>query len=127
MRHLAIGIGVVLVLLAAAGILTQTDNSAAAGTVSSAGYGTDGYLTGSAGSTLGLVLAGHSSNDYGYSDDSGRKYRRHHKARSCGTGRVWVAGHRDRHGAWVPGHYRQVRWIAGHHNRYGKWVSGHCG
>jgi len=129
MKHLAIGIGVVFVLLAAVGVLTRTDNFAAAGTETStgSGYGADGYLTRSTGSALGLVLAGYSTDDHGYSDDSGRERRRHHKARSCGTGRVWVAGHRDRHGAWVAGHYRHVRWMAGHRNRYGKWVAGHCG
>jgi hypothetical protein len=127
MRNLAIGIGVIFVLLAAAGVLTLTDNLAAAGSQTSAGFRTEGYPARSAGSALGMVLAGYSSDDYGYSDDSVREGRRHHKTRSCGTGRVWVAGHRDRHGTWVAGHYRHVRWIAGYHNRYGKWVAGHCG
>jgi len=127
MKRLAIGIGVVFVVLAAAGVLTRTDNFAAAGTETAAGYGDDGYLAHSAGSALGMVLAGYSSDDRGYSDHSGRERRSHHKAQSCGSGRVWVDGHRDRHGAWVAGHNRQVRWIAGHRNRHGKWVAGHCG
>src|SRR5512143_4092471 len=121
MKNLAIGIGVAFVLLAAAGVLTRTDNFAAAGTETAAGYGADGYLAGSAGSALGMVLAEYSSDDRGYSEDSGREHRNHHRSQSCGSGRAWVAGHHNRHGAWVAGHYRHVRWIAGHHNRNGKW------
>jgi hypothetical protein len=65
MKHLSIDIGIVLVLLAAAGVLTRTDRIAAAGTETSAGYGADGFPASSAGSGLGLVLAGYASDDYG--------------------------------------------------------------
>jgi hypothetical protein len=127
MKSLAIGIGVVFVFLAAAGVLTRTDNSAAAGTETAAGSGADGYLAHSAGGALGMVLAEYSSDDHGYSDDSGRDRRSHHRSGVCAPGRVWVRGHHNRHGVWVAGHYRHVRWIAGYHNRYGKWVPAHCG
>lgn len=49
---------------------------------------------------------------------------------------VWVPGHHDRYGRWIPGHYRHTHrhhhhhrygrvWVPGHYNRYGRWVPGH--
>ena len=42
-------------------------------------------------------------------------------------GKVWINGHHNRYGAWVPGHWRHRHWVHGHHNRHGAWVPGHCG
>jgi hypothetical protein len=38
---------------------------------------------------------------------------------------VWVPGHYNRHGGWVPGHWRKSVWVPGHHDRYGRWIPGH--
>ena len=41
-------------------------------------------------------------------------------------GKVWVAGHHNRHGKWIGAHWHHRHWVRGHHNRYGKWIPGHC-
>ncbi len=41
--------------------------------------------------------------------------------------RVWVRGHTDKDGNWIPGHWRRARWIAGHKNQDGVWIRGHWG
>jgi hypothetical protein len=45
-------------------------------------------------------------------------------AQPCG--RVWVEGHHDRYGRWVPRHWRYLHWVPGHYNHFGEWVPGHC-
>ncbi len=40
-------------------------------------------------------------------------------------GKVWVDGHNNRDGKWIPAHWRHKRWVPGHHNAGGKWVPGH--
>jgi len=34
--------------------------------------------------------------------------------KTCSTHRQWVSSHHNRHGRWVPGHYRQVESCRGH-------------
>ena len=41
-------------------------------------------------------------------------------------GKVWVKPHRDRHGRFVPGHYKRLHWVPAHRDRYGVWVPGRC-
>ena len=40
---------------------------------------------------------------------------------------VWVRGHYNRAGEWVPGHRRNLVWVPGHNDRDGNWVAGHWG
>jgi len=41
--------------------------------------------------------------------------------------KVWVDGHYNKHGKWIPAHWKRLHWIPGHHNRHGEWIPGHCG
>ncbi len=41
--------------------------------------------------------------------------------------RVWVRGHNDPNGNWIPGHWRPARWIEGHKTSDGRWIRGHWG
>ncbi len=41
-------------------------------------------------------------------------------------GKVWVEGHNNPGGKWIPGHWHHKHWVPGHHNAEGKWIPGHC-
>ena len=41
-------------------------------------------------------------------------------------GRVWVEGHYNGYGRFIPPHWRYLHWVPGHYNHYGAWVPGHC-
>ena len=41
-------------------------------------------------------------------------------------GKVWVEGHHNHEGKWIPGHWRKQRWVPGHRNAEGKRIPGHC-
>ena len=41
--------------------------------------------------------------------------------------KVWVEGHRDKHGKWIKAHWKHLHWIPSHHNRHGELIPGHCG
>ncbi|MHC1743386.1 MAG: hypothetical protein AB9873_10185 [Syntrophobacteraceae bacterium] len=81
------------------------------------GYAEAGPLSGAldAGIRSPIVLA-----DRGYSDhDESDRHRWREAERACESKRIWVEGHRNRHGRWVKGHWRQGRWIAGDNDRRG--------
>ncbi len=42
-------------------------------------------------------------------------------------GKVRVEGHHDKHGKWIPSHWKHQHWVPGHNDRHGVWVPGHCG
>lgn len=41
-------------------------------------------------------------------------------------GKVWVEGHHNRYGKWIPGHWKHRHWVRGHHDAAGRWIPGHC-
>ena len=87
-----------------------------------------------AGAVLGTAAAittGLVAPPYAYPAYYGPRYyapaRVYYAPRPYPHGSRWVAGHYDRHGLWVPGHWRETVWVPGHYNRYGAWIPGHWG
>jgi hypothetical protein len=81
------------------------------------GYAEAGPLNGTldVGIRNPIVLVDSRYSDHDESDQHGWR----EAERACETQRIWVDGHRNHHGRWVEGHWRQGRWIAGDNDRRG--------